>query len=171
MSAPGNIKRAETTKSDWRTPQYIFNYWDERYHFTLDAAASAENALCPVYRDLKWDSLTNGWGVKDESAWLNSPFGNLLGWVERCDQEATENSNTTLACLPNNTDTKWFEFSFETASRISFLGGRVSYIDPATGLPISGNPGGTVFIAWYPPQFKPARVEVEFIRIPKPKPC
>jgi len=77
MSAPGNIKRAETTKSDWRTPQYIFNYWDERYHFTLDAAASAENALCPVYRDLKWDSLTNGWGVKDESA-LNWKSGIAL---------------------------------------------------------------------------------------------
>lgn len=167
MSAPGPIRSSATTKDNWSTPQYIFDFWNRRYHFSLDAAADASNAKCYAFLDEEYDSLTNSWGVA-QKVWINPPFGNLLQWVNACIREWHENDNTILALLPNNTDTKWFRAAFNTAARVTFLEGRISFIDPVTNKAISGNPGGSVFVAWHPAPYRLASPEIEVISIPKP---
>ncbi len=57
MSAPGNVRRSATTKANWRTPPYIFNYWNNKLRFTLDAAADKENALCANFITEEEDAL------------------------------------------------------------------------------------------------------------------
>ena len=99
--------------------------------------------------------------------WLNPPYGNLLGWIQRCAVEA-EKGATIVALLPNNTDTKWFAEAMRSASRVSFLEGRISFIDPESDKPISGNPCGSIFITWLPPEYRVGPCVMEVIRIPKP---
>jgi phage N-6-adenine-methyltransferase len=168
MSAPGPIRSSATTKDNWGTPQYIFDFWNERYNFQYDAAADETNHKCEEYMDETFDSLARNW-PSPARFWLNPPFGNLLGWVERCAIENQERQATILSLFPNNTDTKWFSRAFATASRIIFLEGRISFIDPTTGKAISGNPGGSVFVAWHPTPYRLGKPEVEVISIPKPK--
>lgn len=167
MSAPGPV-RGTTGKDEWGTPRYIFDYWNNIYDFDCDAAASADNSLCENMMDKDYDSLNNAW-VQRWSYWLNPPYGGgaMLGWVERCIEENQERGATIVALLPNNTDTQWFKRAFATASRISFLEGRISFIDPETQKPMGGNVGGSVFVAWHPSPYR-SPLQVEHIRIPKP---
>jgi len=169
MSAPGPI-RGTTGKDEWGTPQYIFDYWNQTYDFQVDAAASANNSLCGnAHYNKEYNSLANHWRLASRF-WLNPPYGggSMLAWVERCIEENQQRNATIVSLLPNNTDMQWFKRAFATASRISFLEGRISFIDPVTRKPMGGNVGGSVFVAWHPSPYRSV-LQVEHIRIPKPK--
>lgn len=47
---------------EWSTPQDFFDRLDWKYHFTLDAAATAENAKCARFFTAEDDGLTKNWG-------------------------------------------------------------------------------------------------------------
>lgn len=49
-------------KSDWETPQDLFDKLHEEFHFTLDAAASDHNHKLPRYYTEKTDGLSQDWG-------------------------------------------------------------------------------------------------------------
>ena len=49
-------------KSDWETPQELFNKLHEEFHFTLDAAASDHNHKLPRYYTENTDGLSQDWG-------------------------------------------------------------------------------------------------------------
>jgi hypothetical protein len=38
-----------STTEEWTTPRALFAKLDRRYHFTLDPAATADNALCSTF--------------------------------------------------------------------------------------------------------------------------
>ena len=45
-----NTKVLYSSKEEkWATPQDFFDKLNDEFHFTLDAAASPDNAKCPVY--------------------------------------------------------------------------------------------------------------------------
>lgn len=46
----------------WATPQDFFDKLNDEFHFTLDAAASPDNAKCPVYFTEEQNGLTQSWG-------------------------------------------------------------------------------------------------------------
>lgn len=47
-----------SSKTDmWETPQWLFDELDERYHFTLDACATEENAKCANFYST-WNGKT-----------------------------------------------------------------------------------------------------------------
>lgn len=52
-------------KNYWETPQAFFNALDQRFHFTLDAAASDENHKCDRYFTEASDGLIQDWGGRD----------------------------------------------------------------------------------------------------------
>lgn len=43
---------------EWSTPQDFFDRLDWKYHFTLDAAATAENAKCAKFFTAEDDGLS-----------------------------------------------------------------------------------------------------------------
>lgn len=47
---------------EWATPQYVFDMLNEEFHFTLDAAATAENAKCERFYTKEQDGLKMPWG-------------------------------------------------------------------------------------------------------------
>lgn len=49
-------------KDYWETPQWLFDSLNEKYHFTLDSAASDENHKCSKYFTKEDDGLSQDWG-------------------------------------------------------------------------------------------------------------
>lgn len=47
---------------EWSTPQAIFDKLNDEFHFTLDAAATPENAKCERYYTKAEDGLKMPWG-------------------------------------------------------------------------------------------------------------
>lgn len=60
-------------KSDWETPQDLFDSLNSEFHFTLDAAASDSNHKLPHYYTEKEDGLAQDWGGNGSFAIL--PMG------------------------------------------------------------------------------------------------
>lgn len=176
MSAPGNVRRAgaAVTRTDWRTPKYVFRHFDAHYHFDLDAAASAENALCPVYLDMEFDALKTPWnrrkGVKRNGrAWCNPPYGRgLQQWADRFALESNAGW-TIVALVPVATETNWWRTMWETASLVEFLDHRIGFINPVSGLPVKDNTSSSAFFHFFPHPYRiSASPVVRNLYIPRP---
>ena len=149
MSAPGPQRKAKTKRDDWETPPHIFKKLDDEFHFTLDAAASPENAKVENYITKEQDALHFpwiNWYGDPLVVFLNPPYGKGLDkWVHKCYHEAWA-YNTVVALLPAVTDTKWFtEEIWKTANEIRFVAGRISFVGST-----SGNTTGSMIAVWYP---------------------
>ena len=60
----------------WQTPPYLFERLSAQYGgFTIDLAASAENALCDRYYTKEDDALAQYWG--GEVGFCNPPFDDI----------------------------------------------------------------------------------------------
>ena len=46
----------------WATPQAFFDELNERFHFTLDPCANADNHKCEHYYTIEQDGLAQDWG-------------------------------------------------------------------------------------------------------------
>ena len=58
-----NTKVLYSSKEEkWATPQDFFDKLNDEFHFTLDAAASPDNAKCANYFTEEQDGLTQSWG-------------------------------------------------------------------------------------------------------------
>ena len=58
-----NTKVLFSSKEEkWATPQDFFDKLNDEFHFTLDAAASPDNAKCANYFTEEQDGLVQSWG-------------------------------------------------------------------------------------------------------------
>ena len=58
-----NTKVLFSSKEEkWATPQDFFDKLNDEFHFTLDAAASPDNAKCANYFTEEQDGLAQSWG-------------------------------------------------------------------------------------------------------------
>jgi site-specific DNA-methyltransferase (adenine-specific) len=104
-----------SSKSDeWETPQDLYEALDREFNFTLDAAATAENAKCPDYlgpdhpAEALRDALRVSWGVFcDEAVWCNPPYSKVRAFVEKAVRTSLAGT-TVVMLLPARTDTRWF---------------------------------------------------------------
>lgn len=63
MNAMSNIDvMYSSDRNDWETPQALFDELNEKYHFTLDAAASNLNAKCDKFYTIENSGLNHSWG-------------------------------------------------------------------------------------------------------------
>jgi len=152
MSAPGYLRDAkELSRSDWETPLLLFQAIQEKLHakFSLDAAASAENAKCERYLTEQDNALVCSWGESkgrwwDEAVFINPPYGRGLDkWIDKCIEEAKK--NIVVALLPDGTDTEWFWKAYNNSTEIYLLKGRVPFVGST-----SGNPSGSVVVVFAP---------------------
>lgn len=72
---------------DRATPPEVFGPLNERFAFTIDAAAAPHNTKCPRYWTEADDGLAQPWA--GERVWLNPPhsFPNLPAWVAKAWRE------------------------------------------------------------------------------------
>lgn len=113
----------------WCTPQDLFEKLNNRYHFTLDAAASDINAKCKAYFTKENDGLSQSW--KGHTVFCNPPYGREVGkWVKKAHDEYVENKVTTVLLLPARTDTSyWHDYIFGVDAIVCFLRGRLRFTD------------------------------------------
>jgi site-specific DNA-methyltransferase (adenine-specific) len=131
---------ATSARTDWATPQALFDALDARFGFTLDAAATAENAKCSRYFTPEDDALAQSWREPDGSpavVWVNPPYGrDLVRWVKKARQEA-EAGSTVVLLVPVRTDTRWFheEVLGCPLASVEFMRGRVKFVGAPAGAP------------------------------------
>lgn len=111
----------------WMTPPEFFRKLDEEFGFTLDAAASHENALCDTYftQDGLWsrpatiedrtvNGLTGSW--VGECVFCNPPYDSSISqWVDKAFKFEAE---VAALLLPPSFDTAWGQRIWEAYREI-----------------------------------------------------
>lgn len=149
----GGSKTPVEQRNLWQTPIPLFVALDAEFCLTLDAAASADNALCNRYITEEQNTLTTPWDVflvAPGYVWLNPPYSDITPFVQKAAVES-KNQIGTVMLVPADTSVGWFREAIETASEVRFIvGGRLAFINPVSGKPVSGNNKGSMLIIWHP---------------------
>ena len=148
----------------WRTPPEIFNYYNSRFNFSVDVAASDENHLCARYITEKQDALVTSWyqaGVNDGGyVWCNPPYSNPLPFVERCIYYSQQGIGSVIL-VNHDMSVQWARLIVKYASELNifiasgskadktYRNGRIAFLDDG-GKPVHGNSKGQ-FVAVIPP--------------------
>jgi len=131
----GYMLKAQRT--DYETPQWLFDVLDDVYFFTLDAAADHYNAKCLRYYTEKENGLVQSW--KGERVFLNPPYGKAIAdWVKKAVKEILFNDcEVVVALLPARTDVKWFhDYVYRKGyAKFIFLKGRLKFSNWDVGAP------------------------------------
>lgn len=142
------MSRYDQADQGWRTPPEVFDPLNAEFGFTLDVAASPENALCSRYYTREQDALSLCW--RGERVWCNPPYREILPWVNYAWQEARECGALVVLLLPARTDQEWWARVWRQAretlegrwrpgehvrTELRFIRKRVRFLDPATGRP------------------------------------
>ena len=122
-----NTKVLYSSKEEkWATPQDFFDKLNDEFHFTLDAAASPDNAKCPVYFTEEQDGLAQSW--EGHTVWCNPPFCRKTGaWVKKAYEEHQRTGCTVVMLLPSRTDVRWFHNYILGKAEIRFIKGRLKF--------------------------------------------
>jgi phage N-6-adenine-methyltransferase len=125
---------------EWSTPDDLYTALDDEFHFTFDAAATAENTKSPTFLDRDRDALIEPWSFIPThrstlpSVWMNPPYSRVHRFMTKATEEAR--LGCTVVCLvPSRTDTKWWHESVWDAAthkprpgvEIRFLRGRLKF--------------------------------------------
>ena len=118
-------------KDDWRTPIELFQELHNEFEFTIDAAASPQNALLPRYWTKDDDALMTDWF--GERVYCNPPYGRMAGKFIR--KAALCEAHVSLLLIPARTDTHaWHDCIFGKAE-VRFLRGRLKFSESKGSAP------------------------------------
>ena len=122
-----NTKVLYSSKEEkWATPQDFFDKLNDEFHFTLDAAASPDNAKCTNYFTEEQDGLVQSWG--GHTVWCNPPYCRKTGlWVKKAYEEHQRTGCTVVMLLPSRTDVRWFHDYILGKAEIRFIKGRLKF--------------------------------------------
>jgi len=121
-------------KSDeWVTPQQVFDKLNEEFFFSLDAAATSENAKCQKYFTKEDNALFQQWFG---NVWLNPPYSRCKDFVKKAYEEVLEgNCKLVVLLIPSRTDTRWFHEYIYGQAEIRFIKGRLKFSDSKNAAP------------------------------------
>lgn len=131
-------KMPNSEKNDFRTPQDVFDSLDERFGpFTLDAAASEENALVENFFDQQANSLKQTWSGK---VWCNPPYvkqedkTTIKDWVEKAWMSVKSGiAECVLLLIPAHiSNYYWHDTIYPHASHLVLFRGRMNFGGPYT---------------------------------------
>ncbi|OEH24796.1 phage N-6-adenine-methyltransferase [Enterobacter sp. ST121:950178628] len=149
----GGSKTPLEQRDLWRTPPAIFVSLDAEFCFQLDAAAAPHNALCRKFITAEQNTLETPWADYlnvPGYVWLNPPYSDIMPFVKKAAAESA-NQIGTVMLVPADTSVGWFKEAIQTASEVRFItAGRLAFINPVTGKPVSGNNKGSMLIIWRP---------------------
>lgn len=149
----GGSKTPLDQRDLWRTPPALFASLDAEFCFQLDAAAAPHNALCRKFITAEQNTLETPWGDYlsiPGYVWLNPPYSDIMPFVKKAASESA-NQIGTVMLVPADTSVGWFKEAIQTASEVRLItAGRLAFINPVTGKPVSGNNKGSMLIIWRP---------------------
>lgn len=162
MKGYHDSKTNESMRDLWRTPQALFDYYDKRFDFGIDMAATANNSLCPVYisQEDGEDALLHGDFINalencdleclTRAVWCNPPYSDCMSWVVMVTEYVETYKVPIVMLLPADTSVKWFKLAFEHCTECHFISGRLAFISEETGKPVNGNNKGSVVFVFDP---------------------
>ncbi|EHN8733882.1 phage N-6-adenine-methyltransferase [Enterobacter hormaechei] len=149
----GGSKTPLDQRDLWRTPPALFASLDAEFCFQLDAAAAPHNALRRKFITAEQNTLETPWADYMSIpgyVWLNPPYSDITPFVKKAAAESN-NQIGTVMLVPADTSVGWFKEAIQTASEVRFItAGRLAFINPVTGKPVSGNNKGSLLIIWRP---------------------
>jgi site-specific DNA-methyltransferase (adenine-specific) len=128
--------------TEWTTPYDLIEHLDSIYHFTLDPAATKENALCEKFYDAVTNGLAYSWA--GETVFVNPPYGRQHNkkWAQKIAEEGRH--TTVVALIASRTGSKWFQDNIVHANKLYFLRGRLKF----GGCASSSAPFDSVVAVW-----------------------
>ena len=111
MPALINSTTPESEKDLWRTNPVLFKLLDREFNFHLDAAASAENALCSAFYTEQDNALVQPWTILEEGIWrvfVNPPFSMAGEFLAKADEEVQKGALVVALIRADGLETKWF---------------------------------------------------------------
>lgn len=140
-----NKSMFSTGKDNWETPDSLFQEWNQKYPFILDAAADSTNHKCDLWLGpggLHEDALSVSWRewLEVGNVWLNPPYSRKLqqAFVKKAAIEAMSQPHGCVVCLlPARTDTKLFhDYIYNKENvELTFLKGRIKFVGAEAGAP------------------------------------
>jgi len=149
-----------TDKNEWCTPIDLYEKLDAEFHFDLDAAATAENALAPIYISKESNALIQDWCEESGTGtiFLNPPYGRgvIKEFVRKAYLESTQGA--VVVCLLPFSGSSWFTDYCLHAAEIRILG-RVKYIGfAADGTLIKNSPTFDSCVVIFKPGYHEAKL-------------
>jgi phage N-6-adenine-methyltransferase len=134
---------------EWETPLDLFNPLNKSFEFNRDVCASEKNALLDKYWTMEDSALDKRWS-DSEMHFMNPPYSKIIAeFLEKAHNETLENNAKTLALIPANVGTKYFNnycFDGEAVVCIYFIEGRLKYT--LNGKPV-GSPRFDSCLVWF----------------------
>lgn len=142
-------------KDSWATDPRVYAAMNSMFNFSLDAAASELNHKHELYLTKEDDALTVDWKdyiqthtgqTEFASVWINPPYSR--GMIKRFIDKAISQSEQGLSSVllvPCTPEASWLPIDKITELKI-VTKGRLSFVNPRTGVPISGNTKGSMFV-------------------------
>lgn len=147
------VRGARDDIDDRGTDPAFFMEQDARFNFSIDVAASNENALCARYFTKADNGLERSWA--GERVWCNPPYSNIAPWVRKAHAETDA---LVVMLLPaNRTEQDWWQEQVEpfrdrldSRLRTEFIRGRLRFLLPGEDVipPNSRPPFGVVLLIW-----------------------
>jgi phage N-6-adenine-methyltransferase len=98
---------------EWATPDDLYAALDAEFRFTVDVAATQDNAQCATYLTREDDAIAVAWrDVPSQRpgrpvVWCNPPYSQITGFMHKAAE--TAQLGCTVVCLvPARTDTRWW---------------------------------------------------------------
>jgi phage N-6-adenine-methyltransferase len=162
VRAQNHPQQAVTDRvDDRRTPMDFFTPLHEKHRFTVDAAASEDNALLPVHWTRETNALAQPWAA--HRVWCNPPYSGLEPWLAKAWEEMASDCELVVMLLPaNRTEQPFWQRHVEPYRdgrstwsgirlSVSFLPNRMRFGYPAGRIrPKRGDrpPFGCVLLTW-----------------------
>lgn len=151
-----NRRGANDTIDERITPQDLYERFNARFRFTLDAAANARNAKCPTFFSLADNALTRRWAP--HRVWCNPPYSDIPRFVAKAHCEYQIGCDVIVMLLPaNRTEQAWWQRSIEpfrdrpgSYLRTEFIARRLNFGVPGNeGAKYNSSaPFGCVAVIW-----------------------
>lgn len=149
------VRGADQDVDDRRTRAEYFDPWQERFGFTLDVAASAENAKCEKFFTREQDGLAQSWA--GETVWCNPPYSDVAPWVRKAWEEHRRANGIVMLLPANRCEQKWWQQEVEpyrdkpsSPLRVEFQPGRMRFDRPDAVIGPKGDrpPFGLALLIW-----------------------
>lgn len=140
-----------SSSGEWGTPPGLFERLNAKYSFSLDAACSESNHLCPYgytvaggflcedvathrhYATTTEDGLSGSW--QGHRVFLNPPYGRAIeSWLRKAAEES-QGSALVVALLPVRTGTRWWRECVVPYADIEYLPGRLKFVGADNSAP------------------------------------
>jgi len=121
-------------RSDWRTPEKLYQELDKEFHFDFDP--------CPSNHT--FDGLKISWGKRN---FVNPPYGRQIGlWIKKGYEEYRK-GKIIVFLIPSRTDTIWWHDFIMKANEIRFIEGRLKFSEYHNSAPFP-----SAIVIFNPPQ-------------------